>query len=137
MTKEEARQNAEVMMAYAEGKDIQYKHKILHKEWHDFYHTEFPVFSFTDSDYRIKPTPEYRPWRPEEVPVGAWIRAATDFARRHGYFSSIIGVSISNIMTVEDSVEDMMMTFEKAFNNYEYSIDKGKTWKPCGVEITS
>lgn len=71
MTREEARQSAEVMLAYADGKEIEFnlKHKNI---WytHDgdtvsdgekIIHTL--EFDFTKFDYRIKPEPTYRPFK--------------------------------------------------------------------------
>lgn len=74
----------------------------------------------------------YRPWTPAEVPIGAWIREATEFARKYNYFSSIIGVTYDQIMTAENDTEEMFMFFKNAMN-HEYSLDKGQTWQVCGI----
>lgn len=57
MTKEQAKKNAEVMMAFAEGRKIE----ILcdDGQWAEI---EEPDFDFIDFKYRIKKEPSYRPF---------------------------------------------------------------------------
>ncbi len=60
MTREGARKAAEVMLAYADGKEIECK--IAMDEWDVI---EDPNFYWHDKtyDYRIKPEPKYRPFK--------------------------------------------------------------------------
>jgi len=55
MTRDEARKAAAVMLAYAEGKDIQWRMKSpdVAYIWRDTHQS--PVFNWTGYDYRIKP----------------------------------------------------------------------------------
>lgn len=65
MTREEARKAAEVMMAYAEGKEIEFKIK-GEDRWETWDGRDTLGFEFDDFDYRIKPEPTYRPFKDKE-----------------------------------------------------------------------
>lgn len=54
MNREKAKEVAEVIMAYAEGKEIQYKSTLM-GEWVD---NTYPSFDFINCEYRIKPEPK-------------------------------------------------------------------------------
>ncbi len=57
MTKDEARKAAEVMLAYADGKEIE-------QQWGEKWGiNEEPKFDWGHIDYRIKPEPTYRPFK--------------------------------------------------------------------------
>ena len=62
MTREEARKAAEVILAYADGKEIEYKNGAL-KDWSI---TSVPTFNWGSNDYRIKPQSKYRPFKDAE-----------------------------------------------------------------------
>lgn len=67
MTREEARKSAEVMMAYAEGKDIEYRCGTV--PWSTFRgdDKDSPLcFDFHKCEYRIKKEPTYRPFKNKE-----------------------------------------------------------------------
>lgn len=56
MTREEARKAAEVMLAYADGKEIEY---LYNGEWEDALN---PTFDWYEEEYRIKPKqPKFDP----------------------------------------------------------------------------
>ena len=87
MTREEARKAAEVMMAYAEGKEIQAKGR-LRDNWIDVL---VPMFDWESCDYRIKPESTYRPFKNKEEcwaemqkhqPFG-WIKYKSNKALTH------------------------------------------------------
>lgn len=61
MTREEARKAAEVMMAYADGKEIEIFHS--GRGWKI---TQYPAFNWGECPYRIKPEPTYRPFKNKE-----------------------------------------------------------------------
>lgn len=61
MTQEEARKAAEVMMAYADGKEIEIFNSI--KEWKI---SQCPAFNWGECHYRIKKEPTYRPFKDKE-----------------------------------------------------------------------
>jgi len=80
--------------------------------------------------YREKPTPTLRPWRPEEVPVGALFRnKAKDL-----YRGLILSVDDNSIYTCANASSRFYQhSFEDALRLREHSLDHGKTWLPCGV----
>lgn len=59
MTREETRKAAEVMLAYADGKDLQICGQGSNK-WAD---VVIPVFNWELNLYRIKPEPTYHPFK--------------------------------------------------------------------------
>lgn len=126
MTREEAKQLLPVIQAWAEGKDVQH-FSLLHV-WQD----GGMSFDFSDCPdrYRIKPSPTLRPWRPEEVPIGACFRYKTAFAFvRH----MIVSIGDSYLIYVENGGDTIEIKFQECLELCEYSTDNGKTWLPCGV----
>lgn len=68
MTREEARKAAEVMKAYADGKNIEFK-EFDDKIWNLFSNNKkdrFLCFNFSKYAYRIKEEPTYRPFKNKE-----------------------------------------------------------------------
>lgn len=65
MTREEARNAAEVMKAYAEGKEVEFKSK-NDENWLLCEEKGRLFFNWQDSDYRIKKEPTYRPFKNKE-----------------------------------------------------------------------
>ena len=62
MTREETRKAAEVMLAYADGKDLQ----ICGQGSNEWVDVTVPVFNWELNSYRIKPEPRYRPFKNAE-----------------------------------------------------------------------
>lgn len=62
MTREEARKATEVMLAYADGKEIEFKCKRA-ENWRLCEEKGELFFNWKDSDYRIKEEPTYRPFK--------------------------------------------------------------------------
>ena len=62
MTREEARKAAEVMLVYADGKEIEWRSKSSGC-WESI---TTPSFGWDETDYRIKPEPKYRPFKNAE-----------------------------------------------------------------------
>ena len=120
MTKQQAREAAVIMLAWADGKEVQHRIKkcdsrsVLKPDWCD---TDAPWWDFDSYEYRIKPTEKLRPWTADEVPLGAWMRF-----KRNPQDRVLLGwVSVQ-------ADRDMWL------HEREYSTDGGKTWLPCGVE---
>ena len=85
-------------------------------------------YSPDEFEYRIKPAaPTLRPWRPEEVPVGALIRNKNRDSEQNRYL--IIAVNGDYVAAGRRMYEHLNVLF----NNSEHSLDHGKTWLPCGV----
>ena len=59
MTREEARTAAELMLAYADGKEIEYRQRGK-REWQS---SSTIVFNWGHYDYRLKKEPTYRPFK--------------------------------------------------------------------------
>ena len=66
MTREEARKAAEVMLAYADGKEIEYKPTGI--KGIQYWNTTNgnPAFNWCENSYRIKPESKYRPFKDAE-----------------------------------------------------------------------
>ena len=62
MTREEAKQAAEVMMAYAEGREVEY-YDVIDECWDSSGDLGFNWF---DTKYRVKPETKYRPFKDME-----------------------------------------------------------------------
>ena len=79
-------------------------------------------------DFRIKPTPTLRPWRPEEVPVGAII-SGNNLTSNSMLIVECVGSGGVNIVRFGrvDKIPFVELT------DFSYSLDHGKTWLPCGV----
>jgi hypothetical protein len=84
------------------------------------------------NEYRFRLAPEppakrYRPWTPEEVPVGAQVRY-------NGNSKSIRMLIVCN--NEPDLLgESKNWSYVDLLTSMEHSLDNGKTWIPCGVEV--
>ena len=125
MTREEARQAAEVMMAYAEGKEIELNGRSSCgcQMWEE---TSDPTFNWYDFMYRTKTKPKYRPFKTREEcwnemmkhqPFG-WVK---EISSEMLYL--INGISDMSIVIMED-----ISSFKEAMNIYEF-----KDGAPFGV----
>lgn len=128
MTKEEAKQWIPILQAYADGRAIQ-NCSMNGKIW---YECNDPIFSARPSEYRIKPEPKLRPWRQEEVPVGAIIRQKGC----EGYCSLILGTTPKGVDTLSSVREYITRYFQDALDRFEWSKSTTGPWLPCGVEDT-
>lgn len=124
MTKKQAKELLPIITAFAEGKTVQRLSGNL-VTWLDVHD---PDWSCNTYHYRIKPTPTLRPWKPEEVPVGALFKED-----KEGYGTAmILSVNsqrgLSYIHNGEIKYKQLTMLGRAAI-----STDHGKTWHPCGV----
>ena len=114
MTREEARKKAEIMLAYADGKEIEYRDS-FESEWTSI---DDPAFDFHADCYRIKREPKYRPFKDSEEcfeemkkhePFG-WIKDSDEY--------------LNNIQFVSDryiTVSSRDTVFSKALNEYVFA----------------
>ena len=119
MTREEARKAAEVMLAYADGKEIEYKNGAL-KDWSI---TSVPTFNWGSNDYRIKPEPKYRPFKDAEEcwqemqkhqPFG-WTQSVDgDKAKKCILFVDLYVVQIS------DRDDNLMLSYSSLYKDYTF-----------------
>ena len=125
MTREEARKAAEVMLAYANGEEIE---TLCFGE---YIPCEEPSFNWIDGkrikNYRIKPKPRYRPFKTQEEcwnemlkhqPFG-WVK---EISSEMLYL--INGMSNESIVIMED-----INSFKEAMNIYEF-----KDGTPFGIK---
>lgn len=107
------RDAAAVMLAWAPGKEVEYK-LYGDSRWRS---TTCPSWNWEAFEFRIKPTanPKLRPWTADEVPLGAWMRSK--------------GTTYRSMITSTGFELDR----ENWSIGFEHSTDCGKTWLPCGV----
>ena len=108
MTREEARTAAEVMLAYANGEEIEIAYS------NSSYQTvTSPKFNWGKVEYRVKPKPTYRPFKDKEEcwkemnkhhPFG-WVKS-----KDKGYFHLI------GLVQFASELEDVMITFATSEN---------------------
>lgn len=123
MTREQAREAAAVMLAWADGMEVECAEIGRDKwKWTPLFTT---VWNWSKYTYRIKPTTKLRPWTADEVPLGAWIKS-----KQHGWRALILKVKSDGRIAINDGG----FSPEFAWEHLEHSIDGGKTWLPCGVE---
>lgn len=92
---------------------------------------KLPPDPLADPDhYRIRPQPKLRPWKPEEVPVGALVTYKSyEPSTCRGIIMHVTG---SKVWTTFDTEVDKDLDY--MLSEHVHSLDGGKTWKPCGVE---
>ena len=91
------------------------------------------VFTVSDGKYRFRlapvpPAKKWRPWTAEEVPVGALTRSKVP-----SEILMIIGRNETGVRLADD---DGWYGYDSLVKARTYSTDGGKTWLPCGVEVT-
>jgi hypothetical protein len=112
MTKEQTIEAIKVMQAFVDGKELEG----MYDDDGKWASVTVPRWGWDDTQYRIKPTPTFRPWTADEVPLGAWMRMKSD--REYRFL-------ISNTESFSGR--------EHWLEDFEHSTDGGKTWLPCGV----
>ena len=114
MTREETREAVKVMVAYANGKEIQYLDD--NNKWID---TPNPVFDWSRWAYRIKPEPKYRPFKTQEE---CWeeMHKHPDF----GWIVSKGGVEFCHIGDMFTSESNSLMIALSIDERNPYEADK-------------
>lgn len=133
MTPQRAKELLPIIQAFAEGKTVQLKLS----SWDDWKDYADPNFSQHSSCYRIKPEePTFRPWKPEEVPVGALIKW------KNGSLNAYLGRPMLILCYNQQKAGIQFYDGLGYLNSHdllgclkscEHSLDGGKTWLPCGV----
>ena len=117
MTREELKEAAKVMEAYANGKKIQCNYNCQDNEgWVD---TDNPSFNWDKYAYRIKPEPKYRPFETQEEcwqemhqhPDFGWVLAKDSKIMYH-----ICVVGIGYVL-----IDSMSPIFSEAFAEYKFT----------------
>ena len=140
----------EAALAWAQGKRVEAIHKTLFSErWTKVEPagTECSntysagVFGDCAGKYRFRlapepPTKKFRPWTPEEVPVGALITNKDWSGKTYARFV-ITGCCADEIIWMCKGGFGKA-TFDWLISEgFSHSTDHGKTWLPCGVEVES
>lgn len=119
----------QIMEWHQQGK-LQYRLSATN-DWQDYNEGQSPFIWYPKdcfSNYRIKPEPTLRAWRPEEVPVGALIRGEckTNLYWKEHLITGRFGAWV--YFANEERTTEYLLN-----QDYTYSLDHGKTWLPCGV----
>lgn len=133
MKQNEAAAFLPLIKAWADGKTLQYDASGNGIHWRDMPPENNWTFD-TQKHYRVKPEPRLRPWRSEEVPVGAQI---TDRYGKHPKVRWLILNVGCRDVGIANACEITNEKFESLLESFHYSTDNGKTWSPCGVEETA
>lgn len=125
MTPEQLRQNADAMLAAAEGRPVQYKGLLANHAPYDWLDICDPNFVFDTIQYRRKPEPKTRPWSmPGDVPAPiCWMKHETRNAM--AFVTSIDECGIRTVFCHSS-------WSEIAAEKWSYSTDR-LTWQPCTV----
>ena len=125
---------AELKAAQKAGKNLQIR-TVSHNAtwWSDW----TPDWTLSADHYRVKPEARLRPWKANEVPVGAQWRNNARFREEFNLNTNsrhlITGVTqCGNICTTGGEIRSQD-TPEYFLKSNEYSTDNGATWAPCGV----
>jgi hypothetical protein len=86
--------------------------------------------------FEAKPEPKLRPWKPEEVPVGALIRSIGYPLRRGiiaAYSETYDEIISPTFKTDHHKFGTLGVSRQTVLDGCEHSTDNGKTWSPCGI----
>lgn len=106
MTREEIKEAAKVMEAYADGKKVQKQD--INGLWID---CDNPMFDWASFNYRIKPGPKYRPFKNQEE---CW-----NEMHKHSNIGWIINKSTKSIYHINVICHDEICLDETSLNYYE------------------
>lgn len=73
----------------------------------------------------LYPGPKLRPWRMDEVPLGAWLKMEGKAGRYLITGAKEVDFVVAGVGGI---------SYEYASDTCKVSTDNGVTWKPCGVE---
>lgn len=129
----------EAALAWAQGKRVEASPELTDK-WGSVHgvgkqegiYTQKVFCGYPKYRFRLAPEPQpkkFRPWTPEEVPVGVKIRER----ECDGWFTPTCAGAGEIEAIVDGAIETVKLT--ELADDYEHSIDGGKTWLPCGVEV--
>ncbi len=123
MTKDEARKAAEVMLAYADGKEVQVRDQ---GGWGDCNSPSFNWDGYSDN-YRIKPEPHYRPFKSADEcwqemqkhqPFG-WVRGT--FTKGYVQIQYVMDSDEKSAPVVIHFAPDEEFNEKESFEHYEFA----------------
>ncbi len=109
-----------IITAFVEGKTVQIS-QFEGAGWKDI--GDGAIWMKEAGRYRIKPEPKLRPWKPEEVPVGAVVRRRADGLRQ-----LLLGASNNGCHIY---IYEKSLGFETILKEWEL-LDGS----PCGVAVS-
>ena len=117
-----------VQQAYLDGRTIQYQH--YSDKYCDYCSRGcIPNWDLPNCNWRIKPESKLVPWsKPEHVELGWWIRY-----KGISPTETIWLITCINVHGIFLAGTDFRAWH--LFQDYQYSDNKGKMWKPCMVEV--
>ena len=110
----------EIFKATLAGKTIQ---KLECCSWGDITKPDLNHLVNNPTLYRIKPEVTLRPWKAEEVPVGAIVRL-----KGPSLTSVILSVEPSVLLTMRQAY-----SFQIALDTLLWKWPQETEWKPCGI----
>jgi hypothetical protein len=81
----------------------------------------------------IPAAPVWRPWKPEEVPVGALIKPIKEIEYRAVTVLQAVRGAWCHFMCPK-SAAWLTISDREMLESYLHSVDGGKTWLRCGVQ---
>lgn len=123
MTKEQWKERLPLIQAFVRGKEIE--GKTSEGLWTDM--RDNIEFDSLIINYRIKPQPTLRPWKPEEVPVGAAFKSDDSRLPTAWIDTTPIGLVLGLYLHSKE------VSYLSLAEHWKHSLDHGKTWLPCGV----
>lgn len=117
MTREKAKEAAEVMMAYADGKEIEFKCKKA-ENWRLCQEKGVLFFNWQDSEYRIKKEPTYRPFKNKEECWEEMLKHQPFGWIRNGVYYQLIRNINNAFIYVDDFV--MGFNYKEALCNFTF-----------------
>lgn len=118
---------------------------VTHDDGREYVHSNevsgafFPGNNSSPLDLFLAVEPKLRPWKPEEVPMLAVVKAVgEDSDAGIGYHRLVILYVCPSRVTLSTADNysgkfGMGKTFQELLDGYKHSTDGGKTWLPCGI----
>lgn len=121
ITRENCLQLIPLIQAFHDGElELRYRST----EWIKWCDPEMPEWTATTAEFRRRPAKRLRPWKPEEVPVGAVARS-----KDHSWRALITGSR-----KVGAILDGALYDFGALLSHgIEYQPPGTTEWKPCGV----
>lgn len=123
MNRQEAKQMLPIIQAYAEGKEIEFRSKGFDEEWKKV--NEIPGLSYSSFDYRVKPKPQYRPFKDadecwqemqEHQPFG-WVKQINDNESEVFIHCGVI-TKVDGVLT---SIDEVPFSYDDMYSAYKFT----------------
>ena len=104
----------------------------LYADWAPYGHSGCPRWDWFACNYNYAAEPTLKPWTFETAPRGdCWLRLKQ---AEGSIFQNLHRITYIGEKGVHAAHWQFLKPFEKVLNDYEHSLDGGKTWLPCGTE---